>query len=132
MSFFTDAMGDSMISGGRIKLRIRKTFYDSGFSESQDIPQTFWAKKSIQPLEPEEAQLRGFPDYSTNQFIVIYSLKKIPMPSNKLESVIVNFNNKDWYVRKVQPFVWDEGTPMEMGYYEVILSRFNEDQINPD
>ena len=62
MSFFTDAMGDSMISGGRIKLRIRKTFYDSGFSESQDIPQTFWAKKSIQPLEPEEAQLRGFPD----------------------------------------------------------------------
>lgn len=132
MSFFTDAMGDSMISGGTIKLRIRKTFYDSGFSESQDIPQTFWAKKSVQPLEPEEAQLRGFPDYSTNQFIVIYSLKKIPMPSNKLESVIVTFNKKDWYVRKVQPFVWDEGTPMEMGYYEVILSRFNEDQINPD
>ena len=57
MSFFTDAMGDSMISGGTIKLRIRKTFYDSGFSESQDIPQTFWAKKSIQPLEPEAAQL---------------------------------------------------------------------------
>lgn len=132
MSFFTDALGDKMISGGTIKMVMRKVFYNSGMAESQDVPVTFFAQKSIQPLEPEAAQLQGFPDYSTNQFITIYSLKKIPMPSNKLEAVKITFNNKDWYVRKVLPFVWDEDTPMQMGYYEVTLSRFNEGQINPD
>lgn len=132
MSFFSDALGDSMISGGIITMKLRKVYYDDGIAEVDERPITFRARKSIQPLEPEEAQLRGFPDYSTNQFITIYSLKKIPMPSKNLESVIVTFNGKDWYVRKVLPFIWDEGTAFEMGYYEVILSRFEENQINPD
>lgn len=132
MSFFTDALGDNMISGGTIKMRMRRVYYDSGMAETEEQPISFLAKKSIQPLEPEEAQTRGFPDYSTNQFITIYSLKKIPMPSKNLESIIITFNKKDWYVRKVLPFIWDEGTPMELGYYEVILSRFDENNINPN
>lgn len=132
MSFFSDALGDSMISGGTVKMRMRKGFYNSGLLEYVDEPVTFLARKSIQPLEPEEAQVKGFPDYSTNQFMTIYSLKKIPMPSKKMEAVIITFNNTDWYVRKVMPFVWDEGTPFQMGYYEVTLSRFNETDINPN
>lgn len=132
MSFFSDALGDNMISGGVITMKMRKVYYDAGIAETDERPISFRARKSIQPLEPEEAQLKGFPDYSTNQFITIFSLKKIPMPSKKLESIIVTFNGKDWYVRKVLPFVWDEGTSMEMGYYEVILSRFDENNINPD
>lgn len=132
MSFFSDALGDSMISGGIVTMKMRRVYYDSGMAETDERQISFHARKSVQPLEPEEAQLKGFPDYSTNQFITIFSLKKIPMPSKKLESIIVTFNGKDWYVRKVLPFVWDEGTPMEMGYYEVILSRFDENNINPD
>lgn len=92
-----------MISGGTIKMRMRRVYYDSGMAETEEQPISFLAKKSIQPLEPEEAQTRGFPDYSTNQFITIYSLKKIPMPSKNLESIIITFNKKDWYVRKVLP-----------------------------
>lgn len=132
MSFFTDALGDPMISAGTIKMTIRKGYYESGFLKYRDESKPFFAKKSVQPLEPEEAQLMGFPDYSTNQFITIFSLKKIPMPSKTNEAIIVRFNQTDWYVRKVLPFVWDMGTPMEMGYYEVVLSRFNENEINPD
>lgn len=132
MSFFADALGDPMISAGTIKMTVRKGFYESGFLKYRDVSKSFYAKKSVQPLEPEEAQLMGFPDYSTNQFITIYSLKKIPMPSKTNEAVIVRFNQTDWYVRKVLPFAWDTGTPMEMGYYEAVLSRFNENEINPD
>ena len=113
-------------------MTVRKGYYESGFLKFRDASRTFYAQKSVQPLEPEEAQLMGFPDYSTNQFITIFSLKKIPMPSKTNESVIVRFNQTDWYVRKVLPFVWDAGTPMEMGYYEAVLSRFNETEINPD
>ena len=99
---------------------------------SQPKLKKFVAKKSVQPLSPDEAQLQGFPDYGTNEFITIFSLKEIPMPSNKQEAIVVHFNNKNWYVRRVLPFVWDKGTPMEMGYYETILSRYNENQLNPD
>lgn len=132
MSFFSDALGDPMISAGTIKMTVRKGYYESGFLKFRDQSKSFYAQKSVQPLEPEEAQLMGFPDYSTNQFITIFSLKKIPMPSKTNEAVIVRFNQTDWYVRKVLPFVWDAGTPMEMGYYEAVLSRFNETEINPD
>ena len=54
------------------------------------------------------------------------------MPSKKGEAIIIHFNKKDWYVRRVLPWVWDEGTPMELGYYEVTLSRFNEEEVNPN
>ena len=132
MSFFSDALGDNMISGGTITATARIVFYNSGFSEIVEKPWKFKAKKSIQPLSPDEAQLQGYPDYATNQFITIYSLKKIPMPSRKGEEVIIHFNKKDWKVRKVFPWVWDEGTSMELGYYEVTLSRYEPDTINPD
>lgn len=132
MSFFTDALGDRMISGGVMKLTARVVLYQDGMAtyELKQIP--FTARKSIQPLYPEEAQLAGYGDYGTNEFITIYALKKIPMPSKKGEAVIVRFNKTDWYVRKVLRFVWDEGTPLELGYYEVTLSRFNETEVNPN
>lgn len=132
MSFFSDALGDTMISGGVVTATAQTIFYNSGIAEKAQRPWKFKAKKSVQPLSPDEAQLQGFPDYATNQFITIYSLKKIPMPSGKGEEVIVRFNNKDWKVRKVLPWVWDEGTAMELGYYEVTLSRFDPNKINPD
>lgn len=132
MSFFTDALGDPMISGGVITATARTIYYNSGLAETIVKPWKFRAKKSVQPLSPDEAQLQGYPDYATNQFITIFSLKKIPMPSRKGEEVIIHFNKKDWKVRKVQPWVWDEGTAMELGYYEVTLSRYEPDVINPD
>lgn len=132
MSFFTDALGDSMISGGTIKVTVNRVYYNSGVAESVVEPKTFIAKKSIQPLEPASAHARGFPDYATNQFITIYSTKKIPLPSKKGEVVTVKFNGQTWYVRKVQPWIWDEGTALQMGYYEITLSRYAEEDINPD
>lgn len=132
MSFFDDALGDPMISGGVITMNLRSVFYDSGFASTTVKRQKFRARKSVQPLTPDEAQVMGFPDYGTNEFITIYSLKAIPMPSKEGEAVVVTFNKKDWYVRKVLPFVWDKDTPMELGYYEVVLSRFNEIEVNPD
>lgn len=132
MSFFTDALGDTMFCAGSISVKVKRVYYIDGIAQSTEREKTFVAKKSVQPLSPDEAQLQGFPDYGTNEFITIFSLKEIPMPSNKQEAVIVRFNNKNWYVRKVLPFVWDKDTPMEMGYYETILSRYNDTQLNPD
>lgn len=131
-SFFSDALGDSMISGGVIKLYMRTVTYVNGFETHTTRPIKFLARKSCQPLTPEEAQLQGFGDYSTNEFMTIYSLKKIPMPSKEGKAIVVRFNKIDWYVRKVQPWVWDAGTPMELGYYEITLSRFNENEVNPN
>ena len=131
-SFFSDALGDSMIAGGTISLSMRKVLFIDGFQTHETVPVKFLARKRCQPLSPDEAQLQGFGDYGTNEFMTIYSLKKIPMPSKKGEAIIVRFNKKDWYVRKVQPWIWDEGTPMELGYYEVTLSRFNENEVNPN
>lgn len=132
MSFFEDALGDPMISGGVIQLTARTVLFMDGVAEYVEKPISFKARKSCQPLSPDEAQTMGFGDYGTNEFITIFSLKEIPMPKNKGEVVIVKFNHKDWYVRKVLPWVWDKGTPLEMGYYEIILSRFNEEKVNPD
>lgn len=132
MSFFTDALGDTMFCAGTITVTVKTVFYDRGLAKSSTREKKFVAKKSVQPLSPDEAQLQGFPDYGTNEFITIFSLKEIPMPSNKQEVVVVRFNNKNWYVRRVLPFVWDKDTSMEMGYYETILSRYNENQLNPD
>ena len=132
MSFFSDALGDNMIAGGTISLTMRKVLYVDGFQTHETRKIKFIARKSCQPLTPDEAQLQGFGDYGVNEFMTIYSLKKIPMPSKKGEAVIVRFNKKDWYVRKVQPWIWDEGTPMELCYYEVTLSRFNENEVNPN
>lgn len=131
-SFFQDALGDWMISGGVMQLTARVVLYEDGMATHETKKIKFNARKSIQPLYPDEAQLQGFGDYGTNEFITIYSLKKIPMPSNRMEAVVVRFNKKDWYVRKVLPFVWDEGTPMQLGYYEITLSRFNENEVNPN
>ena len=131
-SFFEDAMGDYLISGGTIKIRGREVLYDEGMATYTEIPFKFKAKKSCQPLSPDEAQLMGFGDYGVNEFITIYALQEIPMPSNKLKDVIVRFNNKDWYVRKVLPWIWNEKTPLQTGYYEVTLSRFNETEVNPN
>lgn len=132
MSFFSDALGDNMISGGTITAVAKVIYYNSGMAEITQKPWKFKAKKSVQPLSPDEAQLQGYPDYATNEFITIYSLKKIPMPSRKGEEIIIHFNKKDWKVRKVLPWVWDQGTPLELGYYEVTLSRYEPDVINPN
>ena len=132
MSFFTDALGDTMFCAGTISITVKTVYYMDGIATNTSRVKKFVAKKSVQPLSPDEAQLQGFPGYGTNEFITIFSLKEIPMPSNKQEAVVVTFNNKNWYVRRVLPFVWDKGTPMEMGYYETILSRYNETQLNPD
>lgn len=131
-SFFQDALGDWMISGGVMKMTARVVMYEDGMQTHVVKRMNFTARKSIQPLYPEEAQLQGYGDYGTNEFITIFTTKKIPMPSNKMEAVIVRFNKTDWYVRKVLRFVWDEDTPMELGYYEVTLSRFNESEVNPN
>lgn len=131
-SFFEDAMGDYMISGGTIKLRGREVLYIDGLANYTEKPFSFRAKKSCQPLYPDEAQLMGFGDYGVNEFMTIFALQEIPMPSNKMSDVIVRFNNKDWYVRKVLPWRWNEDTPMATGYYEVTLSRFNEREVNPN
>jgi hypothetical protein len=132
MSFFVDALGDEMIGGGIVKLSATSTVYIDGFGTHTTTTTPFKAAKSCQPLSPDEAHTLGFADYGTNEFIVIYSLKKIPMPSKDGDTVMIHFNNKDWYVRKVLPWVWNEGQPSHTGYYEVILSRFNETNINPD
>lgn len=132
MSFFTDAIGDHMISGGTIKVTAMEVYYEDGEGKRIEKPFKFKAKKSCQPLYPEEAQLMGFGDYGTNEFLTIYALQEIPMPSNKLVAVKVHFNKKDWYVRKVLPWVWNQGTPFEYGYWEVTLSRFNETEVNPN
>lgn len=132
MSFFDDALGDPMISGGVIELTARQVLFVDGFTEYAEKPIKFKARKSCQPLSPDEAQLMGFGDYGTNEFMTIFSTKEIPMPKAKGEAIIVRFNRKDWYVRKVLPWVWDKGTPLELGYYEIILSRFNEEKVNPD
>lgn len=131
-SFFQDALGDWMISGGVLNLTARRTLLVDGFATREDKPIKFQARKSCQPLSPDEAQLMGFGDYGTNEFITIYTLKKLPMPSKSGEVIIVRFNKKDWYVRRVLPWTWDEGTPMEMGYWEVTLSRYNENEVNPN
>ena len=131
-SFFQDALRDKMIGGGQMTLAYRRILRIDGEVTHQERLHTFTAQKSIQPLSPDEAQLMGFGDYGTNEFITIYTLKKIPMPSKKGEVIIVKFNKKDWYVRRVLPWVWDEGTPFQMGYWEVTLSRFNETEVNPD
>lgn len=131
-SFFQDALGDWMISGGIMTVTAYTVLYEDGFARRVSKPFKFRARKSIQPLSPDEAQLAGYGDYGTNEFITIYSLKKIPMPAKTGEYVVVRFNDKDWYVRKVLPFTWDEGTPMELGYWEIQLSRFVEDEVNPN
>jgi hypothetical protein len=131
-NFFQDVLGDSMISGGIMTVSVKTVLYVDGFATHETKSKKFKARKSIQPLTPDEAQLMGFGDYGTNEFITIYSLKKLPMPSKKGEAIVVHFNNKDWYVRRVLPWVWNEGTPMELGYYEVTLSRFNENEVNPN
>lgn len=131
-SFFQDALGDWMISGGMVTLTARRTLLVDGFATREDKPIKFRARKSVQPLSPDEAQLMGFGDYGTNEFITIYTLKKLPMPSKSGEVIIVRFNKKDWYVRRVLPWTWDEGTPMELGYWEVTLSRYNENEVNPN
>lgn len=131
-SFFQDALGDSMISGGIVKITAYTVLYVDGFAQKTGKPFRFTARKSVQPLTPDEAQLAGYGDYGTNEFITIYSLQKIPMPTKEGEYVVVHFNNKKWYVRKVLPFTWDEGTPMEMGYWEIQLSRFVENEVNPN
>lgn len=132
MSFFDDAMGDPLIAGGVIKVRGRRILYDDGFSTYEEVPFNFKARKSCQPLSPDEAQLMGFGDYGVNEFMTIFALQEIPMPSNQMSDVIVRFNQRDWYVRKVLPWIWDKGTPLETGYYEVTLSRFNEREVNPN
>lgn len=131
-SFFEDAMGDYLISGGTIKIRGREVLYDEGMATYFEKPFRFKAKKSCQPLSPDEAQLMGFGDYGVNEFMTIFALQEIPMPSNKMSDVIVTFNNQDWYVRKVLSWRWNEDTPLATGYYEVTLSRFNEKQVNPN
>lgn len=131
MSFFTDAMGDKMISGGVIKVTAMKVLYVDGFATKTEKTIRFKALKSCQPLSPDEAQLMGFGDYGTNQFMTIYSLQNLPMPSEDGVALKVHFNKRDWFVRKVLPWVWNEGTPMEYGYWEVTLSRFNETEVNP-
>jgi len=132
MSFFTDAMGDKMISGGTIKITAMEVLYDDGMATKTEKPFRFKAMKSCQPLSPDEAQLMGFGDYGTNEFITIYALQEIPMPSQNLTAVVVHFNKRDWYVRKVLPWVWNRGTPFEYGYWEVTLSRFNTEEVNPN
>lgn len=132
MSFFTDALGDEMIGGGTIKMVARETIYIDGFGEYQTKETPFVAAKSIQPMTADEAQTMGFADYGTNEFITIYSLKKIPMPSKTGDTVTVKFNGKEWFVRKVLPWTWNEGTPFEQGYWDVTLSRFDENNINPN
>ena len=132
MSFFMDAIGDDLIGAGTVKITVTTTVYMDGFGEFSTQKKTFTAAKSCQPMSPDEAQLMGFADYGTNEFLTIFTLKKIPMPSKSGETVMVHFNNKDWYVRRVLPWVWGEGMPSQQGYYEVTLSRFNETNINPD
>jgi len=131
-SFFADALGDSLIGAGQVKLVARTTLYVDGFSTHTETITKFTAQKSFQPLTPDEAFALGFGDYGTNEFITLISLKKIPMPSGTGATTVVRFNNKDWYVRKVLPWVWDEGTPFAQGYYEVIMSRFEETKVNPN
>ena len=97
-SFFSDALGDNMIAGGTISLSVRRVTFVDGFQTHTTTPIKFLARKSCQPLSPDEAQLQGFGDYGTNEFMTIYSLKKIPMPSKKGEAIIIKFNKKDWYV----------------------------------
>lgn len=130
-SFFEDALGDPMISAGRVKLTVRTVRYVDGMAEYVETPKKFFCLKSNQPLSPEAAQLKGFGDYATNEFLTIFSLKEIPMPRKEGEDIIVQFNNRNWYVRKVLPFVWDRDTPLEMGYYEVILSKYSDKELNP-
>lgn len=130
-SFFEDALSDPLISAGKIKMTVRKCFYIDGFPEREEKPKRVWGLKSKQPFSADEAKLNGFGDYATNQFIVIYSLQNIPLPKDDGEDIIVHFNNRDWYVRKVSPFVWDQDTPLEMGYYEVILSKYSDKELNP-
>lgn len=131
MSFFTDAMGDHMISGGVIKVTAMEVLYKDGFAIHTEKPFKFKALKSCQPLSPDEAQLMGFGDYGTNQFMTIYSLQNLPMPDQEGLALKVRFNKRDWYVRKVLPWVWNEDTPMEYGYWEVTLSRYNTEEVNP-
>lgn len=131
-SFFEDALGDPMISGGALQVTSRRVLYIDGIATYEGRPQRFFVKKSVQPLTPTEAQLQGFADYGVNEFITVYSLKKITMPSKDGEYLVLRFNNKDWFVRKVLPFVWDEGTPFEMGYWETTLSRYLEEELNPN
>lgn len=132
MSFFIDALGDELIGAGVVNTSVTETVYIDGFGQYTTTKKNFKTAKSCQPLEPDEAQQLGFADYGTNEFITIYSLKRIPMPAKSGDTVMVHFNGKDWYVRKVLPWIWDMGTKNEQGYYEVILSRFNEQNINPD
>lgn len=101
MSFFMDAIGDDLIGAGTVKITVTTTVYMDGFGEFTTQKKTFTAAKSCQPLSPDEAQLMGFADYGTNEFLTIFTLKKIPMPSKSGETVMVHFNNKDWYVRRV-------------------------------
>ena len=131
MSFFTDALADPLISGGVVTASYKTITYVDGFASETSATQTFKARKSVQPMAAAEAQLKGYPDYATNEFYVIYTLKKLPLPAgNKV--VVVHFNNKDWYVRGVTSWVWDEGTPFQQGYYEVAMSRYAPDSVNPD
>ena len=119
MSFFTDALADPLISGGVVTASYKTITYVDGFASETSA------------MTAAEAQLKGYPDYATNEFYVIYTLKKLPLPAgNKV--VVVHFNNKDWYVRGVTSWVWDEGTPFQQGYYEVAMSRYAPDSVNPD
>ena len=132
MSFFTDALADPLISGGIVTATYKTITYENGMAKESSRVETFKARKSVQPLNAAEAQLKGYPDYSVNEFYTIYTLKKISLPTKANQVVIVHFNNKDWYVRGVESFVWDEGTPLQQGYYEVSVSRYAPDSINPD
>lgn len=131
MSFFTDALADPLISGGMVTATYKTITYTDGLAQTTSKTQSFRARKSVQPLTPAEALARGYPDYSTNEFYTIYTLKKIPLPSKTNEVVVVHFNQKDWYVRGLLSWVWDEGTPFQQGYFEVVVSRFAPDSINP-
>jgi len=131
-NIFFDAFSSPIINGGTIQCVLRTTIYAHGFGSNTEKKVPFIAKKSAQPLTPDEATKMGFGDYGSNEWLIIYSTKKIPMPSGSGENMTIEFNKKEWYVRKVLPWTWDEGTQLERGYYKVYLSRFEETKVNPN
>lgn len=132
MSFFDDVFGDSMISAGRVKVEIIQTTYVRG-EVSKEVVRSYYLNcpKSTQPLEPAEVKMMGFGDYDTNEYRVLYTVKEIPLPTGSGATTMVTINGKQYYVRKVLPWVWDEHTSLAMGAYKVIVSRYSE-ATNPN
>jgi hypothetical protein len=123
MSFFEDCMGDSMMNAGIVNVKVMDTGYEEGqFVIKNTKTKAIKTAKSMQPLSPEQVEKLGFGEYPDHEFLSLYTLDEIPLPTAEGQIVIISFNGHNYTLRKVLPWVWNVSGG-RMGYFQYIISR---------